>query len=485
MPVEVFPNFSDFSDIYKAGKTQVLYTYAEADTETPVSAYLKIAAEQSYSFLFESVEGGKFRGRYSFFGLDPDMICTIRGSNLLIRAHGHEDTSLPFAALSGLIDANRFSLPPELPGMAAGLFGFLGYDTIRQVEDLPDIPRDTLDIPDGVLVRPTLIGILDHVLERLTLATPVQPDDSTPELAFAAAYQRLHNILERLQASLPQPINPPAFENIEPTSSLSKTAFEKMVVRAKEYIKSGDVFQVVLSQRFSVPYKAPAFRLYRQLRKLNPSPYMFYLNMDDFQLVGSSPEILVRLKDNTVTVRPIAGTRPRGKDLAEDQQLAAALLADEKERAEHLMLIDLGRNDVGRIAEPGSVQMTAQYTIEYYSHVMHIVSEVQGKLAPGISALQALLAGFPAGTVSGAPKVRAMQIIDAMEPVKRAFYAGAVGYFSANGDMDTCIALRTALIKDGMLHVQAGAGIVADSDPHSEYLETCNKAMALLKAASI
>ena len=370
--------------------------------------------------------------------------------------------------------------------MAAGVFGYMGYDTIRLVERLPDTPPDVLGVPDMVMMRPTVIVIFDSVKDEMTVVTPVRPSPrQTPERAYAAAAKRLAAIVAALEAPLPMtPVaGARALPVPEPVSNTSPAEFVRMVARAKDYIRAGDAFQIVLAQRFSAPFTLPPFALYRALRRLNPSPFLFHLELDGFALVGSSPEILVRLRDGEVTIRPLAGTRPRGATIAEDQALADGLLADPKERAEHLMLLDLGRNDVGRVAEIGSVEVTERFVIERYSHVMHIVSNVVGRLRSGCDAIDALTAGFPAGTVSGAPKVRAMEIIDELEKSKRGPYAGCVGYFSASGQMDTCIVLRTALVKDGVMHVQSGAGIVHDSIPENEQQECINKAKALVRAA--
>ena len=488
---------SDFASTYQRGRAQLLTQVLPADLETPVGAFLKLAGQTPYSFLFESVEGGKFRGRYSFLGLDPDLVWRARGDVAevaRIAADASASEQLTFTpdplptlpSLKALLAASRFDLPDGMPPMVAGLFGFLGYGCAALAERLPQDNPDPLGLPDGILMRPRLMVVFDHVAETLTLATPVHPQPTlAADAAHAAACARLAAARKQLaEAVVPRPVAPAAAATVPPVASnLTEQEFCQIVERGKAYIRAGDIFQFVPSQRFSQPFTLPPFSLYRSLRRLNPSPFLFYLNFGGFQLVGSSPEILVRLRDGTVTVRPIAGTRRRGGTDAEDRALAADLLADPKERAEHLMLLDLGRNDVGRVAAPGTVQVTEQFTVEYYSHVMHIVSNVAGQLRAGCDAIDALLAGFPAGTVSGAPKIRAMEIIDELEPVKRSFYAGAVGYFSPNGDMDTCIALRTALIQDGMLHVQAGAGVVADSVPESEYQETVNKARALFKAA--
>ncbi len=475
----ITPPFETFKTTWEQGVSSVLSCTVAGDVETPVAAYLKVAQDKPHSFLFESVEGGKFRGRYSFFGCDPDALWHA--------PNDEKDSAAVINSLRAFINAAAFPLPENIPVMAAGVFGFLGYDMVRHVEALPPAKPDPLGIPDAVLIRPQLLGVFDHVAETLQFFTPLYYDAATStEDAYTRGVETLNAAVTALQKPLAEPhyarpTNKP--ENIHPTSNFSQPDFEKIVNTTKDYIKAGDIFQGVLSQRFEQPYHAAPFSLYRALRRLNPSPYLFYLNLGEFQLVGSSPEILVKVAENTVTIRPIAGTRPRGKTPLEDAALAADLLNDPKECAEHLMLLDLGRNDVGRVAKAGTVHVTQQFTIEQYSHVMHIVSQVEGTLADDKDALDALWAGFPAGTTSGAPKVRAMEIINELETVKRSFYAGAVGYFSANGDMDTCIALRTALIKDGTLHVQAGAGVVADSNPTSEFTETCNKAKAVLVAA--
>jgi anthranilate synthase component 1 len=373
-----------------------------------------------------------------------------------------------------------------LPPMAAGVFGYMGYDTVRLIERLPNVPPDRLGIPDAVLIRPTLIVVFDAVKDEMTLVTPVRPAAGvSAEQAYTAAQDRLARAIRRLEGRLPETasavtdIAPPT----EPRSNTSPADYLAMVAKAKDYIRAGDIFQVVLSQRFATPFTLPAFSLYRALRRTNPSPFLFHLDFGGYALVGSSPEILVRVRNGEVTIRPIAGTARRGATQAEDQALADALLADPKERAEHLMLLDLGRNDVGRVAEIGSVEVTDRFIVERYSHVMHIVSNVIGRLRSDRDAIDALMAGFPAGTVSGAPKVRAMEIIDELEAEKRGPYAGCVGYFSADGNMDTCIVLRTALVKDGTMYVQAGAGVVYDSIPENEQQECINKAKALVRAA--
>jgi anthranilate synthase component 1 len=486
------PDPAEFVARYEDGQPQVVWTSLVADLETPVSAMLKLAEGRPYSFLFESVEGGAVRGRYSAIGLKPDLIWRCFGDRAEINRAARQDRTafepLPGGALDRLrelIGQSRIALPQELPPMAAGLFGFMGYDMVRMMERLPTANPDRLGIPDAVFVRPTVMAIFDNIEDRVAIVTPVWP---SAELGARAAYdlarERLADVVAEFDRGLPHRSDWRSASTLpEPSSNVSQARYHEMVEQAKEYIRAGDVFQVVPSQRFSLPFDLPPFALYRALRRLNPSPFLFFLDFDGFALVGSSPEILVRLRDGTVVIRPLAGTRRRGATRAEDAELAADMLADPKELAEHLMLLDLGRNDLGRVAEVGSVQVTEQMVVEYYSHVMHIVSNVEGRIRPDKDALDALIGGFPAGTVSGAPKVRAMEIIDELEPERRSFYAGAVGYFSADGNMDTCIALRTALIKDGQMFVQAGGGVVADSNPEAEYQESCTKARALIRAA--
>jgi len=491
--MQVEPEFSDFTRSYEAGKPSVLWTRLVADLETPVSAMLKLADSRPFSFLFESVEGGAVRGRYSFIGLKPDLIWRCRGDTSEINRNALSDPER-FERLAGsaltnlrtLIAESRIAVPAQLPPMAAGFFGYMGYDTVRLMERLPDKNPDSIGIPDAVFLRPTVIAIFDNVEDLVTVVTPVWPDPRrNARRAFDDACGRLAEVVADFDRPLPlkreaegEPLSLPA-----PVSNITQPRYHEMVEQAKEYIRAGDIFQVVPSQRFHLPFPLPPFALYRALRRLNPSPFLFFLDFGSYALVGSSPEILVRLRDGKVTIRPIAGTRRRGKDSEEDRALAADLLGDPKELAEHLMLLDLGRNDVGRVAKIGTVRVTEKMVIEYYSHVMHIVSNVEGMIDPKYDAMDALIAGFPAGPVSGAPKVRAMEIIDELEPERRSFYGGAVGYFSANGAMDTCIALRTALVKDERMYVQAGGGVVYDSVPEAEYQETVNKAKALIRAA--
>jgi len=486
------PALEIFRARYDGGDVQVVWTRAIADLETPVSAMVKLAAGRANSFLLESVEGGANRGRYSIIGFDPDLIWRASGEHSEINRRPADSDAFvacdgnPLDALRSLLAESRIELPESLPPMAAGVFGYMGYDTIRLIERLPDQNPDVLGVPDSILIRPTIMVIFDSVKDEITLVTPVRPDKATDaETAYIEAEERLQAVIDALDAPLPHNFDA-ADGHVAAPEQVSNTSAEDymaMVERAKDYIAAGDIFQVVLSQRFSAPFSLPSFALYRALRRVNPSPFLYYLHFDGYSIVGSSPEILVRVRDGDITIRPIAGTRPRGATREEDRALAEELLADEKECAEHLMLLDLGRNDVGRVAEIGSVRVTDSFFIEYYSHVMHIVSNVTGRLDPQYDAVGALMAGFPAGTLSGAPKVRAMEIIDELEHDKRGPYAGCVGYFSANGEMDSCIVLRTSLIKDGVMHVQAGAGIVADSVPKSEQAECINKAAALFRAA--
>jgi anthranilate synthase component 1 len=485
------PDFYHFSHALDAGTPQLVWMKIHADLETPVSASLKLLGHDAMGFLLESVVGGEVRGRYSVIGLEPDLLWRCEGNQAFVALSDGKGGFGDFVpqsepALQNLqaqIDASALAIPPELPPMASALVGYLGYETVALIERLPEPKADSLGIPDGFFMRPSLMAIFDAVAGDIFLVTAARPRKGiTAEQLYHEARQRVESATAKLKAPLPAPASAAA-SGLDFTSNTTRAEYYGMVEKAKTHIRAGDIFQVVPSQRFSSLFTLPAFALYRSLRHMNPSPFLFYLNMGAFQIVGSSPEILVRLRDNVVTVRPIAGTRPRGKTRDEDQQLAEDLRADPKEIAEHLMLLDLGRNDVGRVATAGSVKVTEHMLTERYSHVMHLVSNVEGQLQPGKNALDALMAGFPAGTVSGAPKIRAMEIIHALEPVPRKFYAGGVGYFSANGSMDICIALRTALIKDGTLTLQAGGGVVADSVPDAEYEESCNKAKALMRAA--
>lgn len=492
----IFPAPESFGESFQAGKKQVVWTWISADLETPVSAYLKLCARSPYSFLLESVEGGATLGRYSIIGTAPDLLWRCRDGQVALRKTGEEWKEQDISALKSLkheiAESSIGDFPPDLPPMCAfGLFGYIGYDMVRLIETIPDNNPDDLRLPDSILMRPGLLAIFDNVKNKICIVHPVykHAENSTgpADSVYAQAQETIADALRKLSA----PLDPALLTHrtdlntpLSVTSNTTEEEYKSMVSAAVEYIRAGDIFQVVPSQRFSAPFDLPPFELYRSLRSVNPSPFLFYLNFETFALVGSSPEILVRVRGGEVTIRPIAGTRKRGKTPEEDRALAEDLLADPKECAEHLMLLDLGRNDVGRVAEIGSVKATDSFIIEYYSHVMHIVSNVTGRLRADLDIVDALFAGFPAGTVSGAPKIRAMEIIDELEKNRRGIYAGAVGYFSGK-TLDSCIALRTALVKDGKVYIQAGAGIVADSNPALEYEETCNKARAIINAAEL
>ncbi|MEO5572947.1 MAG: anthranilate synthase component I [Gammaproteobacteria bacterium] len=461
-----------------------------ADLDTPLSVYLKLA-DGPYSYLFESVQGGEKWGRYSIIGLPCRTIVRVSGLDISVEKDGvlietaHADD--PLSWIENFQARYKVTDVDGLPRFTGGLVGYFGYDTVRYIEPrLAHTPQhDPLETPDILLMVSDEVAVFDSLRGKLYLVIHVNPAIHD---AWNLAQRRLDGLVKKLRQATPVPPASKRARAVSETDFISgfiQGHFEAAVRRAKEYIVEGDIMQVVLSQRLSVPYQAAALDLYRALRGLNPSPYMFYLNLGDFHIVGSSPEILTRLEDDVVTVRPIAGTRRRGKNEDEDLALETELLSDPKELAEHLMLIDLGRNDVGRVAATGSVRLTERMVVERYSHVMHIVSNVTGQLKADMTAMDVLRATFPAGTVSGAPKIRAMEIIDELEPVKRGIYAGAVGYLGWNGNMDTAIAIRTAVIKDGMLHIQAGAGIVADSVPSQEWEETMNKARAIFKAVAM
>ena len=477
----------DFNALAAEGYNRIPVTLETfADLDTPLSIYLKLANE-SYTYLLESVQGGERFGRYSFIGLSSPTRIEVYGRSALLltgnRLVERRDYGDPLNFVAEFM--NRIKVPPNagLPRFAGGLVGCFGYDTVRYIEPrlAQTDTRDEIGTPDILLLLSEEIAIVDNLTGKLTLVVYAEPE--VPG-AFKRAGKRLRELLARLRAPVTVPTET-VTASATAVSSFGEEAFKSAVQRAQQYILDGDIMQVVLSQRMSKPFGASPLALYRAIRSLNPSPYLFYFNLDDFHVVGASPEILVRLEDGNVTVRPIAGTRKRGATLAEDEALEQELLADEKERAEHLQLLDLGRNDAGRVSATGTVRVTDRFVVERYSHVMHIVSNVEGQLKEGLNALSVLRATFPAGTVSGAPKVRAMEIIDELEPVKRGIYAGAVGYLGFHGDMDLAIAIRTAVVKDGMIHVQAGAGIVADSNPDSEWQETQNKARAMLRAAEM
>ena len=490
------PDFQTFEEAYVAKRPQLVWTLLAADLETPVSTMIKLATDTTNSFLLESVQGGSHRGRYSAIGLNPDLVWRCVGNKAEINRNAlNAPNTFDLCAETGieslrsLIIECRIHIPDGLPPMAAGLFGYMGYDMVRQMESLPNSNSDQLDVPDAMYLRPTVMAVFDTIEDSIFVISPVWPGTENAENAYNRAQQRLQEIVVRLERELPTDHEIRHLDAtdrgtpLQPESNTTREEYHAIVEKAKEYIRAGDILQVVPSQRFSVPFELSSFLLYRALRRLNPSPFLFFFQFEGFSVVGSSPEILVRLRKDVVTIRPIAGTRPRGKNAVEDKTLAEDLLGDPKELAEHLMLLDLGRNDVGRVTKMGTVHVTEQMVIEYYSHVMHIVSNVEGEIDPAYDVIDALIAGFPAGTVTGAPKVRAMEIIDELEQARRGIYGGTVGYFSCDGDMDTCIALRTAVVKDGIMHVQAGGGVVADSDPEAEYQETCSKARALIRAA--
>jgi anthranilate synthase component 1 len=465
------------------------------DTETPVSAFLKLR-QIAGCFLLESAEQGLRQGRYSFLGVKAWESIRLTGNRVAVR-HGGVDTFYdlkanggdPFAFMAAHL--GRYRVPPleGLPPFVGGAVGYFGYDCIRHVEKLPDAPPDDLGLPDMAFLLTDVIVVFDHLRHTITLLTNIFRDEEAHfETAYRAAVARLAEVKQRLRAPIPAPnwsLGRAAPLDVPVTSRFEKGRFLKAVERVREYIHAGDAFQVVLSQRFERPVNVSGFSIYRGLRAVNPSPYMYYMSFRDFEVVGSSPEPLVTVADGRAETRPIAGTRPRGSNPAEDAALAEEMLGDEKERAEHLMLVDLGRNDLGRVSRPGTIKVDEFMEVERYSHVMHMVSSVTGELSDGVTATDALRAVFPAGTVSGAPKVRAMEIIDGLEPTRRGPYAGAIGYMSYSGDLDSCIYIRTILGRDGRAYVQAGAGIVADSDPEFEYTETVNKARAQFRAIEV
>ena len=481
---------AEYDRLSRQGYNRIpLQTEVLADLETPVSAYLKIA-QGPYSYLLESVQGGEKWGRYSIIGLPCPTVVRVTGDLLLIEQEGEEihrqQTDDPLTAIQSI--HRQFNVPQldTLPRFNGGLVGYFGYDTVRYIEphlaqsDLPD----PVSAPDIMLMVSDELLVFDNLSGRLHIVVHTDPESDD---AYVAGCERLDQLVEQI-SSLSMGHSAPAGRLVRESdfrSSFVQEDFEDAVERCKEYIQSGDIFQVVLSQRLSIPFEAEPITLYRALRTVNPSPYMYFLDLDDFQIVGSSPEILARLEEGEVTVRPIAGTRRRGLSEEEDRRLEEELISDPKELAEHLMLVDLGRNDVGRIAATGTVKLTSKMQVERYSHVMHIVSNVTGELQDDLDAIDVLRATFPAGTVSGAPKVRAMEIIGELEPVRRGIYSGAVGYIGWNGNMDTAIAIRTAVIADGELHIQAGAGIVADSIPSQEWQETMNKGRAVFRAVAM
>ncbi|MDD9721383.1 anthranilate synthase component I [Sulfitobacter sp. PR48] len=488
------PAYEDFAAGYGAGENQIVFTRLAADLDTPVSLMLKLTGASENAFVLESVTGGEVRGRYSIIGMKPDLIWRCRGESSAVNRAARYDADAfeempgnPLDVLRNVIAESRIDLPEDLPQAAAGLFGYLGYDMIRLVEHLPNVNPDPLGLPDAIMVRPSVIAVLDGVKGEVTVVSPAWVSDGqSARAAYAQAAERVMDAVRDLERAMPATSRDlgDAHETPEPVSNFTRDGYKAAVEKARDYIAAGDIFQVVPSQRWAQGFTQDPFTLYRSLRRTNPSPFMFYFNFGGFHVVGASPEILVRVFGNQITIRPVAGTRPRGATPEEDRALEADLLLDQKELAEHLMLLDLGRNDVGRVARIGTVRPTEEFIVERYSHVMHIVSNVVGELKEGCDALDAFFAGMPAGTVSGAPKVRAMEIIDELEPEKRGLYGGGVGYFSAGGDMDMCIALRTAVIKDETLYIQAGGGVVYDSDAEAEYMETVHKSNAIRRAAA-
>ncbi len=485
---DISPSREEVHELFQQGDLVPVYRTLLADLETPVSVYLKLTQNSSVSFLLESVEGGEQVGRYSFLGVNPKGVISVKGDQVTRTLHG--ETTLrtlkpgedPLTAIKHEFDRVQPVYVEGLPRWIGGAVGFLSYDVVRYIERLPDTATDELDVPDAAFMLPDTLVIFDHAKHQLIVLANAH-NTGDPDAAYNNAVRRIDHIV----ASLGQPLAGLSLNNqaldADLQSNMTRERYEDMVRQGKEYIREGDAFQIVLSQRFSRKTTASPLMIYRALRALNPSPYMFLLQFsDDFSLLGASPEMMVRLEDGIATVRPIAGTRPRGKTEAEDEALAEELLNDPKERAEHVMLVDLGRNDLGRVCEYGTVSVPNMMYIERYSHVMHIVSMVQGQIRKGMDAFDLLRATFPAGTLSGAPKVRAMEIIEELEGTRRGPYGGAVGYFSFDGSMDTCITIRALLMKGDTVYVQAGAGIVADSDPSREYEESVNKAKAVAVA---
>ena len=484
-------SYESFKKKYGNKKSQIISYELIADLETPISALLKLSPRQEYSFLLESVEAGKQKGRYSLLGIDPDIIWECKNNKVFITKIENNNkiekniiNLNPFESLRNLLNQSLIKRDLSLPPCPV-LVGYFNYSMIRYMESIELKNLDTINIPDSMLIRPKLVAIFDNISDKITLMSPVYYNNNiSAKTAYNNAYSIINSAVNKLKINInKQKDNIKKDNKINPKSNFSKKEYFKIIKKAKDYIKKGDIFQVVTSQRFEMDYLLPATQLYRALRRLNPSPFLVNINFKNIGLVASSPEILVRLKDNTITIRPIAGTRPRGKNTKEDIKYKKDLLSDKKEIAEHLMLLDLGRNDVGKVSKIGSVQVTEKMNVEYYSHVMHIVSKVEGIINNKYDAIDALIAGFPAGTVSGAPKIRAMEIIEELEKVNRSFYGGAMGYFDSNGQMDTCISLRTGLVKNNKLYIQAGGGVVFDSDPEKEFQETINKANALIAAA--
>ena len=478
-------NFNDFKFQHKRNKNQILYTTRKIRNDDEILNLIDNFLLEKNSFVFESVEKGKIRGRYTIFGKKPDKIWEFNNNNSYLVTNKTKKKIIgnPEKIIEKIIEEFKFKIPSGLPPISSLISGYFSYDSIRYIEKIPNKCRDDLKLPDVRLLRPRVLVVHDNLKKKIFYIVNIFKDEKI--INYKKRYIEIKSQINDLliQASLQKKdINKNVITNIKIKSNTPKNKFLKMVNKAKKYIKIGDIFQVVLSQRFEAKLSKKPLEIYKKLRITNPSPFMYFFNFDDFQIIGASPEILVRLRDNKITVRPIAGTRPRGKNLQEDNFFAKDLLKDKKELSEHLMLLDLGRNDAGKVSKVGTVKVTESFMIEKYSHVMHIVSNVMGVYNKKFSKFKSLLAGFPAGTVSGAPKIRAMEIIDELETTKRKVYAGGIGYFSANGEFDTCIALRTAVVKNKKFYVQAGAGIVADSNPIKEYEETVNKAKALMNA---
>ena len=478
-------NFNDFKFQHKRNKNQILYTTRKIRNDDEILNLIDNFLLEKNSFVFESVEKGKIRGRYTIFGKNPDKIWEFNNNNSYLVTNKTKKKIIgnPEKIIEKIIEEFKFKIPSGLPPISSLISGYFSYDSIRYIEKIPNKCRDDLKLPDVRLLRPRVLVVHDNLKKKIFYIVNIFKDEKITNYKkrYIEIESQINDLL--IQASLQKKdINKNVITNIKIKSNTPKNKFLKMVNKAKKYIKIGDIFQVVLSQRFEAKLSKKPLEIYKKLRITNPSPFMYFFNFDDFQIIGASPEILVRLRDNKITVRPIAGTRPRGKNLKEDKFFAKDLLKDKKELSEHLMLLDLGRNDAGKVSKIGTVKVTESFMIEKYSHVMHIVSNVMGVYNKKFSKFKSLLAGFPAGTVSGAPKIRAMEIIDELETTKRKVYAGGIGYFSANGEFDTCIALRTAVVKNKKFYVQAGAGIVADSNPIKEYEETVNKAKALMNA---
>ena len=474
---------------YNSGKPQIIQKELIADVETPISSLIKLSQGEKFSFLLESVEGGKQRGRFSLLGCDPDIIWEVKNNKVNITSLDQDlDLSFlsnkPIQSLKELVNYSKIIRNSNAPPFPV-LVGYLGYPMIKFMEFIELKNKDEINIPDAVMIRPKSVAVFDNIKDTINIMKSIYPKDRlNAETALKEANEYVDRTIKKLSTEFPiNSVHKKNNKKINFRSNYTKNEYYKIIEKAKNYIKSGDIFQVVTSQRFTSEYDLSALSLYRSLRRLNPSPFLVNLNFDKFGLVASSPEILVRLRDGKITIRPIAGTRKRGNNINEDILLSKDLLEDEKELAEHLMLLDLGRNDLGRVAKIGTVNVTEKMNIEYYSHVMHIVSNVEGELDPQYDAIDALISGFPAGTVSGAPKIRAMEIIEELENINRSFYGGAMGYFDSNGQMDTCISLRTGLVKQNKLYMQAGGGVVYDSDPEKEFQETLNKAGALIAAA--